>query len=99
MVGAPLSEDVDPMSKQRNLSVLCLLLVLMTVAAGVWIVGSRIESPADAAAKVAAPKPSLITERVQLRELESTIITRGTGRFGLPQPVSLSASVLKGPHV
>jgi peptidoglycan hydrolase-like protein with peptidoglycan-binding domain len=58
-------------------------------------VGSQIESPADAAARTAPPAPSPILVPVEQRVLSSTVITRGTGRFGLPIPISLAPSALK----
>jgi hypothetical protein len=72
--------------------------VMATVAAaasGAWFAGSRIESPADAAARTAPPTPSPILVPVEERVLSSEIITRGTVRFGLPQPVSIAPSPLK----
>ena len=77
--------------------------VLAAVAAGAvaaWFVGSRIESPADAALRTAPPTPSLILVPVEMRVLSSNVVTRGTVRFGLPQPISLAPSPLKpGPGV
>jgi peptidoglycan hydrolase-like protein with peptidoglycan-binding domain len=72
--------------------------VLATVAAaasGAWWAGSRIESPADAAARTAPPVPSPILVPVEERVLSSDVVTRGTVRFGLPQPVSIAPSSLK----
>jgi peptidoglycan hydrolase-like protein with peptidoglycan-binding domain len=76
-----------------------LLTVLATVggaAAGAWYAGSRIESPADAAARTAPPTPSPILVPVEQRVLSSEIVTRGTVRFGMPQPISIAPSLLKG---
>jgi peptidoglycan hydrolase-like protein with peptidoglycan-binding domain len=64
-------------------------------AAGGWLAGSRIESPADMAARTAAPAPSPILVPVEERVLSSDVIARGTARFGLPQPVSIAPSALK----
>jgi multidrug efflux pump subunit AcrA (membrane-fusion protein) len=66
----------------------------VALAAG-WLAGSRIESPADAAARTAPPKPSPILVPVERRVLSSNVVTRGTARFGLPQPISISPSSLK----
>ncbi len=72
------------------------VLATITVAALIaWLVGSRIESPADAAARTAPPSPSPILVPVEKRVLGSNVVTRGTARFGLPQPLSLAPSVLK----
>lgn len=57
--------------------------------------GARIESPADAAARTAPPIPSPILVPIEERVLSSTVVTRGTARFGLPQRISIAPSVLK----
>lgn len=75
-----------------------LYIVLATVAgvaSGAWVAGSRIESPAEVAARTAAPTPSPILVPVEKRTLSSDIVTRGTVRFGLPQPISIAPSSLK----
>ncbi len=63
--------------------------------AGGWLAGSSIESPADAAARTAPPKPSPILVPVEQRVLSANVVTRGTARFGLPQPISIAPSLLK----
>ena len=65
-------------------------------AAGAWWAGSRIESPAEVAARTAPPAPSPVLVPVEQRVLSSDIVTRGTVRFGLPQPISIAPSLLKG---
>jgi peptidoglycan hydrolase-like protein with peptidoglycan-binding domain len=75
-----------------------LYIVLATVAGvafGAWVAGSRIESPAEVAARTAAPTPSPILVPAEKRTLSSDIVTRGTVRFGLPQPISIAPSSLK----
>ena len=75
-----------------------LAIVLGAMVAGAviaWVAASRIESPADAAARAAAPPPSAILVPVERRVLGSNVVTRGTGRFGLPVPVSIAPSTLK----
>src|SRR6266403_2199788 len=64
-------------------------------ALGTWILGSHIESPADAAARTAPPVPSPILVPVEQRALTSEVVTRGTARFGFPQPISIAPSALK----
>jgi multidrug efflux pump subunit AcrA (membrane-fusion protein) len=66
-----------------------------TLAFAAWVAGSKIESPADAAARTAPPAPSPILVPVEKRVLSSRIVTRGSGRFGLPQPISIAPSALK----
>ncbi|MGH8603007.1 MAG: peptidoglycan-binding domain-containing protein, partial [Gammaproteobacteria bacterium] len=81
---------------RRPVIVLCYVLALVAVVAvGAWVASSRIESPAEAAARTAPPTPSPILVPVEERVLSSNIVTRGTARFGLPQPISLAPSVLK----
>ena len=75
-----------------------LYVVLATVAGaaiGAWVAGSQIEAPADAAARAAPPAPSPILVPVEQRVLSSDVITRGTVRFGLPQPISIVPSLLR----
>jgi peptidoglycan hydrolase-like protein with peptidoglycan-binding domain len=72
------------------------LIFVILLAAASWIAGSRIQSPAEAAARTAPPTPSPILVPIEERVLTSDVITRGTARFGLPQSVSLAPSLLKG---
>jgi len=65
------------------------------LAVGGWVASLRIESPADVAARAAPPTPSPILVPVEERVLSSNIVTRGTARFGLPQPISIVPSALK----
>ena len=83
------------MSKNRIAVLLGVLAIVAASAIGGWIAGSQIESPADAAARTAPPPPSPILVPVEQRVLSSDIVTRGTARFGLPQPISIAPSVLK----
>ena len=80
----------------NRIVVLSSVLVTIAVASVVaWVAGSKIESPADAAARTAPPTPSPILVPVEKRVLESHVVTRGAARFGLPQPVSIAPSSLK----
>src|ERR671921_544947 len=60
-----------------------------------WVAGRQVRSPADAAARTAAPTPSLITVPVESRRLTSDVVTRGAVGFGTPTEVTLPASNLK----
>jgi hypothetical protein len=71
------------------------LLAVATAAAAAWLAGTRIESPADVAARTAPPPRSPILVPIEERVLSADVVTRGTVRFGLPQPVSLAPSPLK----
>jgi hypothetical protein len=66
------------------------------MALGAWYVGSKIQSPAEMAARTAPPDPSPILVPVESRVLSSDVVTRGTVRFGLPQPISIAPSTVKG---
>ena len=80
----------------RRIKMLSAVLGAVAAAAAIaWVGGSRIESPADAAARTAPPTPSPILVPVEKRVLGSSIVTRGTARFGLPQQVSIAPSTLK----
>ena len=83
------------MASRRIKMLSAVLLAVAAAAALALVAGSRIESPADAAARTAPPVPSPILVPVEKRVLGSSIVTRGTARFGLPQPVSISPSTLK----
>ena len=84
------------MISQKRITTLFLILTLVVVsAAGSWIVGRSIQSPAEAAARTAPPQPSPILVPVEERILTADVVTRGTARFGLPQTISLAPSALK----
>src|SRR6266849_4274926 len=83
------------MTDKRTIALSIALACAAILALGAWVVGSRIESPADAAARTAPPTPSPILVPVEERVLSSEIVTRGTVRFGLPQPIALAPSPLK----
>lgn len=68
---------------------------LAAAAAGGWVAGARIISPAEVAARTAAPIPSPILVPIEERVLSTNIVTRGTARYGMPQPISVAPSVLK----
>jgi hypothetical protein len=60
-----------------------------------FVTGSRISSPAEVASRTAAPEASLILVPVEKRVLSTEVVTRGTGRFGSAQKLSVSTSALK----
>jgi peptidoglycan hydrolase-like protein with peptidoglycan-binding domain len=82
-------------TRKRVITLFSVLAVVAVAAIIGWVAGSRIESPADAAARAAAPKPSPILVPIEKRVLNSNVVTRGTARFGLPQQVSIAPSDLK----
>mgnify|MGYP001251452611 CR=1 FL=1 len=83
------------MNKQRITVLLYVLAIVALIAIGGWSAASRIESPAEMAARSAAPTASPILVPVEERVLSTNVVTRGTARFGLPQPISLAPSALK----
>lgn len=81
---------------RKRTSILFLVLTLVIlVAAGSWIIGSTIQSPAEVAARTAPPSPSPILVPVEERVLTSNVVTRGTARFGSPHSISIAPSPLK----
>jgi peptidoglycan hydrolase-like protein with peptidoglycan-binding domain len=81
----------------KRISILWTILGLACgMALGAWYAGSRIQSPAEMAARTAPPEPSPILVPVESRVLSSDVVTRGTVRFGLPQPISIAPSAVKG---
>lgn len=83
------------MEKKRTIILFAVLGFATVIVVGGWLTSSRIETPADMAARTAPPIPSPILVPVEKRVLSSKIVTRGTARFGLPQPISIVPSVLK----
>lgn len=83
------------MSRKRISTLWLVVTLVIVVAAGSWIAGSSIQSPAEAAARTAPPAPSPILVPVEERVLTSDIVTRGTARFGLPRSISIVPSALK----
>ncbi len=67
----------------------------VAVLAGVvgFVAGRQISSPADVAAGVEAPEASLITVPVELRELASTVVSRGDVRLEGSVDVEIDSSV------
>lgn len=80
------------MKRSRSMAVLALTIVL--AAAAGWIGGSRIQSPAEVAARTAPPEPAPILVPVVKQVLSTDVVTRGVGRYGSREPVSLAVSDL-----
>jgi len=78
------------MAAKRANVLWAILGVVGGMALGAWYAGSKIQSPAEMAARTAAPEPSPILVPVESRVLSSDVVTRGTVRFGLPQPISIA---------
>ena len=71
------------------------LAIVIVTALGGLAAGSRISSPADVAARAASPEPSPILVPVEHRQLSTDVVTRGTGRYGSPQKLTVATSALK----
>jgi len=72
--------------------------VLAAVAASAvvgWVAGQRVRSPAEIAARTAAPKASPITVPLESRRLMSEVVTRGTVGYGSPNTITLPASSIR----
>jgi len=87
------SWKLEKLNRGHKLALSLIGVVFLAVIS--WLAGSKIQSPAEAAARTAPPTPSPILVPVEERVLTSNIITRGTARFGLPQTISLAHSSLK----
>lgn len=79
----------------RTMIAIGLLLLVSVSVAATWIASGRIRSPAEVAARTIAPEPSPILVPVETRVISSDIVTRGTGRFGSPQTLTVVPSDLK----
>ncbi|MFC5825179.1 peptidoglycan-binding protein [Nonomuraea insulae] len=66
---------------------------VVVIAGAGWAVGARLRSPADEAARRAAPAASLVTAAVERRKLVSTVVLSGTLEYGSPLPISLAGVV------
>jgi multidrug efflux pump subunit AcrA (membrane-fusion protein) len=75
-------------------TVLALVLgAVVAAAAGGWMAGRRIVSPAEAASRARPPEPSLITVEVERRTLSADVIARGDIVFDDPVTVTLSGTL------
>lgn len=84
------------LQKHRILTLSIILVFVTAVAMGSWLLGSQIQSPAEAAARTAPPEPSPILVPVTEQLLTSDVVARGTARYGIPKTVALVPSTLKG---
>lgn len=84
------------MRRRRTRYVVIGLVGVVALAAAGWVAARGIRSPAQVAAEVAPPRPSLIAVPVERRRLATEVIVRGTVRYGAPQSVTLPTSALKG---
>ncbi|ABQ27629.1 peptidoglycan-binding protein [Geotalea uraniireducens] len=83
------------MAKKQTIVLSGVLVFAAVATVGGWVASTRIQSPAEMAARAAPPVASPILVPVEKRVLSSNVVTRGTARFGLPQPISIVPSALK----
>ena len=69
------------------------LIGLVVLAAAAWLVGSRSQSPEQAAARAREPPASYITAKVERRVLSKTVIQRGDVRAEVSLEVGAPSSV------
>ena len=86
---------VSAVNRKRTIVLYSVLALVAAAAVGGFLAAKWIQSPADVAARTAPPTPSPILVPVEERVLSSNVVTRGTARFGLPQPISIVPSALK----
>jgi hypothetical protein len=89
----------DSSRRRRRWPFVVAPLLLVGLVGGGWFVGSRLQSPEQAAAKAGAPAASLISVPVELRVLSATLIVRGDVRAGTSVAVAAPASVAGSPVV
>lgn len=63
------------------------------VGAGGWFAGSRMQSPADAAASHRPPEAGPVTVTVERRSLTASVVAQGSVEFASPQSVTLAGPV------
>jgi peptidoglycan hydrolase-like protein with peptidoglycan-binding domain len=93
--GTAVKGPIGPMGRVRGKTLGIALAVVVATSAASFAIGSRIKSPAEIAARTAAPAASLITAPVEQRTLSADVVVRGTVRYGAPQAVALPVSTLK----
>ena len=95
-VPSPVLPTLRGSKRRRGVRAVGVLLgVSVLSGGGGWLVAKRLSSPADVAARTAAPVASRIVAPVEFRVLRSTLFTRGTVRFGSPKPITLPGSASK----
>ncbi len=81
---------------RRRFTVVGVLLVVVAAAVVGWVAAAEIKSPAQVAAEVEPPEPSLITVSVEEMVISNDVVTRGTVRFEQPESVVVSSVALEG---
>lgn len=79
--------------RRRRRAAIAVVAIAAASAVGGALVGSRLQSPADAASDRKAPPASRITVRVDERTLSSTLTLAGEISYREPTPIALAGSV------
>ncbi|MGV9914662.1 peptidoglycan-binding protein [Streptomyces tendae] len=82
-----------PVPRGRSRQVAVAVSVVLAVGAGGWLAGTRMQSPADAAAAHRPPKAGPVTVAVEHRKLTASVVAQGTVEYDAPQSVSLAGPV------
>lgn len=83
---------------RRKLAIVVAGAVALSVVATL-LASVLIRSPAEEAARAAAPDPTPILVPAEMRRIETKVVTRGTGKYGSPRDLVLVKSSLKsGPR-
>ncbi|CAL9665686.1 hypothetical protein SUDANB15_07187 [Streptomyces sp. enrichment culture] len=72
---------------------LTVVVAVTLVGAGGWFAGSRMQSPADAAASHRPPEAGPVTVTVERRPLTASVVAQGPVEFASPQSVTLAGPV------
>lgn len=89
-----------PANVKRRTVAIIVVAAMMVSALGTVVATRLIRSPAEQAARTAAPEPTPILVAVEERVLSTSIVSRGTGQFGSPRQLAVTSSRLKdGPQV
>jgi hypothetical protein len=82
-----------PFAANPKRVILLVVGIAVVAGAGGWFVGTRVRSPADAAAAHQPPPASLVTVPVERKTLRSAVVAQGTVAYGAPSPLQLTGTV------
>ena len=80
--------------RRRNVLILVVASVLVSSLA-TWVANEQIRSPAEAAARTAAPIPTPILVPVEEKVLVTKVVARGTAQYRSPHKLAVTSSFLK----
>src|SRR6476620_5848104 len=82
----------SPSNRRRRTLTLVVVGAVTISSAVAWFASARIHSPAEVAARTAAPDASPILVPVERRVLATKVVSRGTGVYGSPHKLSITPS-------